>query len=201
MSVYPDIITEVKSTVPLQWADNFRVLSTQFETGQENRRLIDGYVRRTVRVSYAPAKYEQANTLRRFYEDMRGPFESFSFFFPQIETFYKELAAVIRSPSSGSTTTFDLPSKDAQSFNLYRNGNVLTYGTDYYMTPAVPPDGVDRAGVYSCSTGDIFTWSFTGRLRIEARFASKPIVFNDSKTLFSYIASEIEGIYPKEVVG
>lgn len=202
MAVYPDIITGVQSTTPLQWASNFRVISTQFENGQEVRRLIDGYARRSVKVLYKPVTFAQANTLRRFYEARRGPYESFFFIFPQLETFSKELVSTIRVAIPGNATLLKPPSMNAQSYTLYRNNSVESSG-NYTFTPASSaPSGEDTISLnYTPNAGDVFTFSFTGRLKITARFSKRPIVVSDVKDLYSYIEIELEGIYPEESTG
>ncbi|MCK5018370.1 MAG: hypothetical protein KAS32_15030 [Candidatus Peribacteraceae bacterium] len=200
MSAYPDIITSgITATLPLQHATAQAILKTEFENGKESRRLIWDSVRRSVKINYSTMYFEYANELRRFYENMRGPYHSFTFFFPQIEQYVNELVGTLTS----SATTINLPSKNAQSYELRVNGSPLVegIGEDWIFTAEGGPDGEDLATFDELLTfsGDVFFFDFTGQLKIKARFSEKPIVFSDVKKYWSSTTVELIGLEPSPI--
>ena len=198
MEAYPDIVATVKSTTPLQWSDNFRILSTEYENEQSDRRLLDGYPQREIRLRYGPVVYAQAQTLRVFYERMKGPFQAFWFRFPQVKVCVKELVAT--ATVNTTNAVLDLPSWGAQTYSMYRNGGLIDEGPDYSFSASSNIAVPDSATVYYVYAGDTLTWSFTGRLMIPARFSKTPLVFSDFKDMYSYITSELKSVMPQEVV-
>ena len=193
MTVYPDVITGVPSTLPLEYSTEQAVLATEFENGRETRRLLWGSHRRSVKLKYSVVEYSYANELRRFYESVQGSFQSFSFFFPNIEYYVKELVGV----ASGGETSLKLPSKGAQGYTLYRGNNPLSPGTDYTFVSSGGPDGEDLANLnFTAVAGDRYSFTFTGRLKIKARFSNSPFIASDVKTMFSVITVNITGLLP-----
>lgn len=195
MSVYPDIISSgIRATLPLEHATSQAVLVTEFENGVEQRRLLWDSVRRNVTINYSILYFEYANELRRFYEARKGSFESFSFFFPQIEVYVKELVGVIAS----STIVIKLPSKDAQFYSLYENNRVSPLApSEWTFNASAGPDGEDMATLGFVPTiGDIYHFSFTGRLKIKARFDTAPQTFQDTKEYWSTTVVNLVGLEP-----
>lgn len=199
MAAYPDVIAVIPATLPIEHATSQAVLSTTFENGVETRRLLWDTVRRNVTINYSVMEFIKANQLRRFFEAQKGTFESFSFFFPQTEDYVGELVGV--EPET-PLTAFRLPSLTATSFTLYRNGASLVEGggNDWLFTTGTPPDIADLATLLiTPAGGDIYTFDFTGRLVIKARFADAPIVFSDAKKYWSTTVVNLKGLEPELV--
>lgn len=194
MEVYPDIITGISATLPLETATSVSVLKTEYENGIEQRRLLWDSHRRDVKINYSIMHFDKANELRRFYEARKGSFEKFYFFFPQDEIYVDELVGVVLTAIS----SFDLPSLGASSYTLEQNGSPLTETTQWTFTPGTPPDVPDSAALVSApSVGDIFKFSFTGRLRILARFGNSPMVFREVKKYFGTTSVSLTGLEPQ----
>ena len=192
MAIYPDIITGVPATLPIETSHSQAILSTEFENGSESRRLIWSGVRRNVFLNYDVVTFAYANVLRRFYESMDGPFQKFSFYFPQVEIYVQELAGT----ASGGEATINLPAKfDGQSYSLYRHSVLLDEGISYVISPGPGPDDEMVAALnFSSVEGDFYTFSFTGNLRINARFDKAPFSVSDIKNIVSSIRVTLIGL-------
>jgi hypothetical protein len=201
MTTYPDIITEIRATLPLTVATSQAVLKTEYANGIESRRLVWDSVRRSLKLYYSVMTWPIANDLRRFYESVQGSFHSFFFFFPHIEVFVKELVGTLLTVNEDPIPNIlNLPSKGAQTYSLYTNGSIipLVENTHYTLTASGGGDGQDIATLlYEPLVGDIFHFSFTGRLNIRARFSDSPIMFNDVKNVLSSTEVELVGLEPQ----
>jgi hypothetical protein len=206
MSVYPNIVPDKttentpSATIPFVHSTKQLMLATEFETGVESRRLLWDSVRRDVKINYSAMEFDRSNVLRRFYEEMKGPFKSFAFFFPQVEDYVDELVGVLRDTGGHPTPllSIKLPSKGAQSYTLKRDGTSLTETTEYIFTSGGGPDGEDKVqftASYTPVVGDIYTFSFTGNLKIKARFDG-PIAFSDTKKYTSSASVTLKGLEP-----
>lgn len=195
MAIYPDVITGVPATLPLVYSQNQAILKTEFENGVESRRLLWPAVRRNVTINYDVVTFENANVLRRFYESMDGPFQRFAFYFPQIEIYVNELAGT----ASGGETIIKLPARyGAQSYSLYRNYVLLEETISYTIAPGPGADGEMIAGLnFTSNPGDIYTFNFTGYLKINARFDQAPLMFSDIKSLVSSVRVDLIGLEEK----
>jgi hypothetical protein len=201
MSVYPDVITEIPATLPLQHSSSQSVTMTEFDNGVEQRRLNWDSVRRNVKLRYDLLYFDKANELRRFYEARKGPFESFNFFFPQDEIFVNELIGVV---TVTGLTSIMLPSLGATSYTLTINTAPLTESIDWFFHAGTPPDIEDKAEFapgLAVEPGDVFTFDFTGRLKIKARFGTSPLVFSDIKKYWSATRVDLVGLEPEVVSG
>lgn len=197
MSVYPDIITEVPSTLPFSHSSSRAVLKTEFNSGIESRRLLNGSLRRQVSISYATISYPEANVLRRFYEARSGSFESFSFYYPQdTEGYVLEMVGVMPTTV---TTTLRLPSSNAVNPILHRNATLLDLSYDWTFSAASGWDGEDVATLlFTPTAGDVYQLDFDGgRLRIKARFSDSNLVFSDVKQYWSSTNVDLIGLEPE----
>jgi hypothetical protein len=193
---YPDVLTNIKATLPIEHATHQAVMATEFENGVEQRRLVQDSVRRKVLVNYSSLDFDQANEIRRFYEARQGAFEEFFFYFPQEETYTKELVGVMPSPV---VTTLILPSFKvgvSDQHDLYKNNALLTEGVDWNFTPAVSSYTDEASLLFTPAGGDIFHYSFQGRLVIRARFSMSPLIFSDVKKYWSDLSVELVGLEP-----
>ena len=192
MSIYPDVITEVPATLPIEHSHAQAVLTTEFENGVESRRLLWPATRKSISVNYDVVTFANSNVLRRFYESMDGPFQKFVFYFPQVEYYESELAGT----AFGGETTINLPAKlGGQTYSLYRNSVLLEEGISYVISPAPGPDGEMMAALtFSALAGDRYTFTFTGYLKVNARFDQAPMVFSDIKNLVSVVRVNLIGL-------
>jgi hypothetical protein len=170
MAVYPDVITYVRSRAPLSLTLDSRTLITKFEgEGQEKRRQKWTVKRRRVELEYVFMTQDETRVLLQFWEDRKGAFEAFTFFYPNVDTYAKEFvgtasvgAAVLRLPARSLTV--------GEPFILYRNGIVEDLG-DYAVVDHIGPDGEAVATLINPAVeGDRFDFSFTGELGMRMRF-------------------------------
>lgn len=191
MAIYPDVLTNVKGTIPFNWESNQKILKTEFENGQESRRLVWQEPRRNVSIQYAALSFNGASTLYKFYKDMNGPFSSFIFFFPQTTGYVREFCGV----SDGSEAGINLPSKDAQAYTLFE-GSTKINASFYSFYASGGPFGEDRLVFtgYSPQAGDRFYWSFTGRLKIIMRFSETAVSYSEIKNIAVAIKVNLIGL-------
>jgi hypothetical protein len=201
MAIFPDlsggndtIYHGVAALVPLNYSTQHRVLATEFENGSESRRKIWSHQRRPVTVNYK-LNYALDETgaedltlierrWREFYNTVEGPLRPFVMYFPIASWYDKEFCGVLTT----TTTTINLPSKDAVlgSFIMYRNGSYVNVGDYTFAASTGNPNKEDQAIFnYSLSPGDVFHWSFKGRLKIWGRLGDnmthifQPTLYNE----------------------
>lgn len=194
MAAYPDVLTDIKGTIPFNWESNQKILKTEFENGQESRRLIWQDPRRNASVQYAAMSLDESRRLFNFYKDVNGPFSSFIFFFPQVLAYAKEFCGV----ADGTEAGINLPSKGAQVYTLYAGSTIVLPG-NYNFFSSGGPDGEDRlvfAG-YTPSVGERFYWSFTGRLKLIMRFSETSINFSEIKGVAVAVKVNLIGLQAK----
>jgi len=187
--VYPDIISEVPGTIPFEFGVEQRSLVTHFENGSEQRRLIDISPRRNVKLYYTAITQAQAQTLHTFYRGTYGTLESFYFVFPQEKTIVDELAG--RCTYIGQSQ-LKVPSRYATYHGLKRNGVVTTNYTFYSYPYSGPTDLVSLN--FAANIGDVFHWTFVGRLIIRARFAEGALTFSDIKNFTSSLTVDLVSV-------
>lgn len=193
LAIYPDVLLEIPATLPLEFSTARAVLATEFDNGLESRRLLWNSHRRNVNISYNIMEFVHANELRRFYEDRKGSFEAFVFYFPQIEYYVKEFTGIV---TSSGHNVFPLPSKQAQSYTLYKNNTALN-GTEWTFSPGGGPQEDDMATLnFEPAIGEVYTYTFTGRLKITAKFSDSPLVFSDVKRYWSSTSVDLIGLEP-----
>jgi len=194
MAAYPDVLTDIKGTIPFNWESNQRILKTEFENGQESRRLVWQDPRRNLSVQYAALSFDGSRRLYNFYKDMNGPFSSFVFFFPQTVTYAKEFCGV----SDGEEAGINLPSKGAQSYTLYAGASEVSSGLYTYFVSG-GPDGEDRLvfSGYTPTVGARFYWSFTGRLKTIMRFSETAVNYSEIKNIAVAIKVNLIGLQAK----
>jgi len=194
LPIYPDIITGIPGVIPFDYTAAQPILKTDFASGKEVRRQIWSSPRRNVTIYYKRLTEGQALSFWEFYRSMNGPFTSFSFFFPKQRTYYDEAFGT----STGSETVINLPCKglqDSESFKLRRGNVSLTSPYEYVLSFGTGPDGGDQAFLSnSGSKGQVYFFSFTGRLRIKARFDDKSVGFSEEKGIASDMTVKLIGL-------
>lgn len=194
MAAYPDVLTDIKGTIPFNWEVNQKILKTEFENGQESRRLIWQNPRRNTSVQYAALSFDDSRRLYDFYSDVDGPFASFIFVFPQTTAYAREFCGV----SDGTEAGINLPSKGAQAYTLYSGTTPITSG-NYNFFVSGGPDGEDRLvfSGYIPALGERFYWSFTGRLKNIMRFSEAAVSFSEVKRTAVAIKVNLIGLQAK----
>lgn len=197
MSVYPDILSVIPSLTPLSWSSSNVVLRTTFANGNEQRRLVWQYPRRGLVLQYNYITPYQFNILRTFYRNMEGPEQQFVFFFPHPGTYAGELCG----GGDGTEEILNLPSKNLDSgvlVELRRGGTVLKLNKDFTLLRSTGPNGEDQAlfNRLPDKPGYKYFLSFTGRLKIQVRFQSEPIMFNDIKAFATESTIKLIGLQP-----
>lgn len=181
MAAYPDVLTQAQPVIPFGWAPEQIILKSQFANGEESRRLVWSSNRKRVVMQYRALPLSEMQLIYDFFRNMNGPFQRFSFFFPQELEYTREFCGTV---GSSSTTVINLPSKGAYNDTLYLNGSPTT---GYTLSTGTGPDGEDRAIKSSGSwvPGDTFHFSFIGRLKIVARFDENPIEIEEVKDQYA----------------
>ena len=197
MAIYPDLYDRsigtnyVYAAAPFDHSEYYSVLITEFENGSEQRRLLQATPKRIVRLNYSPIKYSDAIIIKEFYSARRGSFESFAFYYPQLVAYTKEYVGVA---DTGDNRLL-LPSNNAGTYTLYRNNVALTETTEYTIAIGAGGDGEDLATLnFSSIAGDVYHFSFTGYLKIKARFSNDPFGVNDMKTILSGFSVVLESL-------
>lgn len=194
LPVYPDLITGIPGVIPFDYSSNQPVLTTEFASGRESRRAIWSSPRRNVVIYYKRLTTTQANSFWEFYRSMDGPLTAFVFYYPHERVYYEESFG----SSTGTEDIINLPCKGLQtgeSFKLQRGNVVLNYPSDYTLSLGTGPNGEDQADLDTPgSAGQTYFFSFTGRLKIKARFDNKPIRYREEKTLSTDITVRLTGL-------
>jgi len=181
LPVYPVVIEPVWDT-----------LVSTFDSGGEQRRQKSLYPRFNVQLKYRALSAADAQTMWDFYMARKGAFESFYFFDPApdigITTTYKGLYV---GTGDGTTDIFDLPGKSTSSQTVYVDGvagsySILTGGGD---------GGADRVDfVAAPATGESISCDFTGKLRINCRFAQDRLSKELFMTVLYNFGIELKGL-------
>jgi hypothetical protein len=175
MALYP-ATSSVAYAEPLTEGIQWKTLATQFDDlGVEQRKQKWLYPKRIITLHYRFITKAEARTLWAFYIARKGSYEAFSFFYPVSNTYTTEYVGT----GDGTTLVFNLPCKTASSYTLYVDGVAQTAGgTDYTFGALGGADGADKATfVAAPADGARITFSFTGYLKVRARFAEDNMDF------------------------
>lgn len=192
MAIYPDLDT-IKNIAPVGKQLEFRTLKSEFDDNAPQRKQKRLYVRRNLNIKYKWMTKTDGRTLWQFYLDRAGSFDSFSFFYPEDDTdvYTKEYVGT----GDGSTTIWNLPSKNAASYNLYLDDVLQIPTTDYTFSASGGADGADKVTfVAAPSSGERITWSFTGRLKIRSIFANDYLDFETFFRLLTHYGIDLQGL-------
>lgn len=193
MTAFPSE-TSVKISSPFSEQLGIGVLIGTFGLeSREKRKLKNLYVKRAIMLKYDNITSAKAAILWQFYLDRHGAFESFNFFYSRSGTYVKEYIGV----GSGTTTIFNLPGKGMTSYSLYKAG--VLQSTGFTITMYGGEDGCDKLTFSVAPTlGDILTISFTGYLKIRARFAEQYQDFDTFYRILANIGISLQGLLNDE---
>ena len=171
MATFPETINPV---FPVLIEPVWDTLIHTMDSGAEQRRQKSLYPRFNVTLSFYGLIASEAQTLWDFYMARKGAFESFYFFDPAPDisgntTSYDDLFI---GTGDGSTDVWDIPGKSTSSQVIYLDGVTQTVTTDYAILTGGGDGSADRVDfVTAPSLGVAITCDFTGKLRINCRFA------------------------------
>jgi len=84
MANYPDVINGVVAVAPYEVSTDRKVLISEYETGIEQRRVINHRALKTINLRYVALKIGDFSTLIGFYNSMSGSYLSFVFIEPDL---------------------------------------------------------------------------------------------------------------------
>jgi hypothetical protein len=126
-----------------------------------------------------------------FYIAQGGSYDPFSWFHHFSNTYVNEYVGT----GDGSTTNFNLPSKDASSRTLYINGEAQTEGVNWTFTGEGGADGADLCVLTSAaSSGHRITFDFTGYLKVRCRFLEDYADFSIFVTSLTKTGLKLQGL-------
>jgi len=153
---------------PLVEQIQFKTLVSRFDDlGEETRKKKWLYPRRRISLAFKGLSLADAKTLWAFYIARGGSFEAFNWFHLFSNTYVGEYVGT----GDGSTTNFNLPSKDASSRKLYIDGEEQTEGVNWTFTAEGGADSADLCELTTAAaSGQRITFDFTGYLKVRCRF-------------------------------
>lgn len=178
---------------PLDITGEWKTLSTDFESGRQQRRQVWTFPRRSIKLEFDAITQVQADTLWNFYNTCKGAYDPFWFFDPTKDSSgnWHSYTGEYVGRGDGVTTIFELPSKSTTALTVYVNGT----STSVTFNSGVGDAGVDDIQFSSApAAGSTITADFTGQIRYRVRFAEDKL----SKSLFIFMLYKI-GINLQEV--
>lgn len=169
MATWPE--SSPKPNYPLIITPRFRVLASDLDAGNEQRRLKQEFPKFDVRVTYDGFLTKaEMDVLWNFYLARKGGYEAFYIYdmadvLNVTSTSYTDLYV---GTGDGSTATFDIPGRSTSSQTLYIDGvedetaAFLTGGGDS-SSDRVTPTSAPAAG-------EVISVDFTGIMRYRVRF-------------------------------
>lgn len=176
MAVFPNT---PEPEYPEVTTPQYRTLVTDFQSGKEQRRQLWSFPKRSFALKYGALDQSESDIVYNFFNARKGRFETYTFFFPFVESHVGEYVGV----GNGSTTVFDLPSKntDSGTLTVYEAGT--TSSPQPTFSSGTGTDGRDQITFSSApATGDYITADFDGQLGLKMRFNADVM----PKELFSF---------------
>jgi len=187
MAAYPDY-TSVSVEEPYHEEIQWKNLVSQFDDlGEEQRKQKWLYPKRNVTLRHAYITKAKARTIWNFYNARRGSYEAFNYFVPFADVYTSEYVGT----GDGSSTSFNLPSKDLSTGTIYVDGSS---GSGTIATGA-GADGADKVTFNTApADGTRITVSFTGRLKVHCRFEEDNLNFDQLYNDLVTIGIKLKGL-------
>lgn len=151
----------------------FKTLSTNFaELGKSQRKQKWLFPKRQIKINCPWITKAELETLMQFYAQRYGGFSSFNFFVPEPNNTPLEYLKEYVGTGNGSNSVFNLPSKNATGYVVYKDNSTQSGGgVDYTFVRNDGEDGVDKLIFTSApATGERITYTFTGILKVRCVF-------------------------------
>jgi len=192
VAAFPSIVPGYPIIERVRWKT---IISSFDELGEEQRKQKWLYPRRDIVLKYPGLTISQAQTLWDFYVARKGSYEAFNLFYDSIGKSAETYTGEYVGTGDGSTTVFNLPSKNAASRTLYVDGVAQTEGTNWTFTSGGGTDGADKCEFTSApSSGQRITFDFTGYLKVRCRFAKDIAEFEHFIYSAKRIGLELRGL-------
>ena len=192
MAEFPDY-SSIPYVNPLVISMNFKTLISNFDRyGEEKRKRKWLFPKRSVTLSYRYISRANARTIWQFYQARSGAYEAFNFF-----TMYADEAYVNEyvGIGDGSTTVFNLPSKNGSSRTVYIDGVAQADPADYSFTAEGGADSADKVEfVAAPNDGEKITYDFAGVLKIRCRFKEDSLSYEQLYNRLNNIGITLEGL-------
>jgi len=194
MAIYPQE-SSVKISSPFSEQLQFKTLiGSAGVEGKEIRKRKRLYPRRLITLTYETITHTKARTLWAFYIARGGSYEAFTFYYPRLDTYIKEYVGV----GDGSTVAFDLPFQDGSDISVYVD-NALVNVDDYDVDIDSGTDDCDLLTFDTApSNGEKITASFTGYLKLRARFAEDVFDFDTFYRALTTTGIKLQGVLNDE---
>lgn len=195
MSAFPEI-SSVPFGNPVIQQIQFKTIITGYDDmGVEQRKQKWLYPRRLITLRYPYITKAEIQTLFQFYIDRAGAYQSFAFFYPSPRgndySYVKEYVGT----GDGSTTVFNLPAVDSGNYTLYVDLSAQSDPSDYSFAAQSGPDGEDKVTFVSApASGERVTFSFTGRLKLRARFKDDKLTYEEFHDRLINIGLQLQGL-------
>lgn len=193
MAAFPDLSSSINPAFPLTEQIEWKTLFSNFDDlGEERRKQKWLYPRRNISLKYNYISQSNIDTLWEFYVARKGSYEAFNLFWPVSNSYTSEYIGT----GDDSTVTWNLPSKTASSYTLYKDGVELTGGgTDYTFNAAAGADGADSVTlVVAPAAGERLSFSFTGYLKIRCRFMEDKFSYDIFAKALHVSGVELKGL-------
>jgi len=163
MDLFPE---DVFKSYPIRITEKWKTLVTNTDDGKEFRARKWAFPKRIVELNHKPIKQEEIETIWQFYRKQKGAFQPFGFFYPTKRNWFDEYVAT----GDGSTTEFELPSKETTLKAVYIDGTLQDTST-YSIQTGTGTFGKDKITFTSApANGAIITIDFEGKLFLTMRF-------------------------------
>ena len=157
--------------------------------GVEKRKRKILFPRRKITVMYDNITLAKARLIWQFYLDRSGMWNAFTFFYTRSDQYTKEYVGT----GNGTTVLFNLPGKTTTSRILYVDNVVEGSGFNYGSANGT--DGEDTVTFdVAPLDGEKITFSFTGYLKIRARFAEDFMSFDVFYQVLTNVGIGIQGL-------
>lgn len=175
MTAFPDLLTGVSPVNPLAESIVFRTLSAEYENGDMATKQKWLFPRRAFELKYNYIEVAEARSLWQFFMGRKGRHLPFNLFLPFASSYVGEYIGT----TDGTTTIYNLPSKLASGYTIYRAGVALTGGgVDYTFTATGGEDGADKITLAAAgAAGQHLTMDFSGQLKVRCKFGEDTMSF------------------------
>lgn len=189
MAFFPELSTIKIEQLDME--DTFNNIESKFgDTGVRKVRRKSLFQKRNVKLKYSDVTQAEIRTLKQFYLDRYGSYESFYFGTALSDVYEGEYVQT----GDGSTLAFNLPSVNASSRQLYVDNVVWQETTDWVFTALGGTDGVDLCTMIApVNDGLHITYDFSGELIIRCHFNKDKVSYSYFHNVWADIKFGIEG--------